>query len=287
MSVDAPPLPPARVVELAGRGSAFVRELPGPAGAPTLLLLHGLTASADLNWFQSFDALGARFRVVAVEHRGYGRGLPVSGRFTLEQCADDAVAVTDALGIRRVVAVGYSMGGAVAQLIWRRHPTRVAGLVFCATSRAFVGTVRERAMWLGLPAWTAAVRRIPALGRARVGAALLARFEGSPWRDWAVTELRRAHPAHMLGAAHELGRFSSVSWIGQVDVPTAVVVTRRDVLVPPSRQLALAAAIRGASVHEVDADHGAPVGDPDRFVPALVAACRAVTEEPVARFERT
>ena len=287
MSDDAPPLPPGRVVELAGRGRAFVRELPGPAGAPTLLLLHGLTASADLNWFQSFDALGADFGVVAVEHRGYGRGLPSGRRFSLEECADDAVATADALGLRRFVPVGYSMGGAVAQLVWRRHRTRVAGLVLCATSRVFLATARERVMWLGLPAWTAVVRRAPALGRARVGAALLSRFEGSRWRDWARTELRRAHPAHMLGAAHALGRFSSVAWIGGVDVPTAVVVTTRDVLVPPARQYALAAAIPGASVHEVDADHGAPVGDPDRFVPALLAACRAVTEEPVASSEKT
>lgn len=286
MSIDAPPLPPSRVVELAGRGRAFVRELPGPQGAPTLLLLHGLTASADLNWFRSFDALGARFGVVAVEHRGYGRGLAAARRFSLEQCADDAVAVVGALGIGPVVVVGYSMGGAVAQLVWRRHRDRVAGLVLCATGRVFLGTLRERALWLGLPAWTAAVRRVPALGRARVGAALLSRFEGSPWRDWARAELRRVHPAHMLGAAHALGRFSSVPWIGQVDVPTAVVVTTSDVLVPPARQFALAAAIPGASVHEVDADHGAPVGDPVAFVPALVAACRAVTEEPVARGEK-
>ena len=276
--MEAPPLPPGRVVELAGRGRAFVREVPGPVGAPVLVLLHGLTANADLNWFHSFEALGSRFRVVAVEHRGYGRGLPLTGAFRLDDCADDVVAVADALGLDRFVPVGYSMGGAVAQLVWRRHRARVAGLVLCATSRVFLGTARERAMWLGLPAWTAVVRRVPSLGRRRVGAALLARFEGSAWREWAVAELQRAHPAHMLAAAHELGRFSSVRWIETVDVPTAVVVTAEDVLVPPERQLALAAAVPGATVHRVQADHGAPISHPDRFVPALVDACRSVTE---------
>lgn len=275
--VDAPPLPPGRVVDVPGRGRMFVREVPGPGGAPTLVLLHGLTASADLNWFHSFEALGSRFRVLALEHRGYGRGLPLAGPFRLADCADDVAALADALGVDRFVAVGYSMGGAIAQLVWRRHRPRVAGLVLCATSRVFLGTVRERAMWLGLPAWTAVVRRAPALGRRRVGAALIARFDGSPWRDWAVEELRRAHPAHMLAAAHELGRFSSTEWIGAVDVPTSVVITTEDVLVPPERQSALAAAIPGATVHRVESDHGAPVGAPDRFVPALVDACCSVT----------
>jgi 3-oxoadipate enol-lactonase len=244
------------------------------------MLLHGLTASTDLNWFESFTALAARFRVVALDHRGYGRGLPApaGGGFSLEDCADEAVAVADAVGVGSFVPVGYSLGGAVAQLMWRRHPARVQGLVLCATSRVFLVTVREHLLWRALPAWIRLVRRVPGLGDRYVGSTLVARFDGSPWRDWAQAELRRAEPAHMLAGARALGGFSSASWIGAVDVPVAVIVTTDDVLVPPARQRALAAAIRGATVHEVEADHGAPVSAPDRFVPALVEACRSVTE---------
>ncbi len=269
----APRLPPGRPIELAGRPPAYVRELAGPPGAPALVLLHGLTASADLNWFPSFDILGRSFRVVSYEHRGYGDG---GDPGTLEDCADDSVAVADALGIDRLVAVGYSMGGAIAQLVWRRHPRRVRGLVLCATSSTFRVTPRERAMAATLPLCSAASRLSPALGRRYVGATLLRRFDGSPLKPWAVTELRRHHPAAVLDCAAALARFSSCSWIGGVDVPTAVVVTTRDVLVPPDRQLALARAIPGATVHRVDGDHGVFLA-PDRFVPVLVEACRAVS----------
>jgi len=244
------------------------------------MLLHGLTASTDLNWFETFAALGRRFRVIAVDHRGYGRGLPVrgDGGFGLEDCADEAVAVASAVGVDHFVPVGYSLGGAVAQLVWRRHPERVCGLVLCATSREFLGSGRERFLWRALPMWMLAVRVVPSLGRRYVGATLIARFDDSPWRDWATAELRRATPLHMLAGARALGRFSSVGWIGGVDVPVAVVVTTRDVLVPPDRQRALARSVVGATVHEVSADHGAPVSDPEVFVPALVDACRSVTE---------
>ncbi|MGH9034704.1 MAG: alpha/beta fold hydrolase, partial [Acidimicrobiia bacterium] len=77
---DAPAdgMPPGRDIELPDRGTTCVRDLPGPPGAPTLMLLHGLTASADLNWGPSYAARARRFRVVAPVLRGHGRGIPAS-----------------------------------------------------------------------------------------------------------------------------------------------------------------------------------------------------------------
>ena len=83
----------------------------------------------------------------------------------------------------------------------------------------------------------------------------------------------------MLAWAAALGRFSSQSWIGEVDVPTAVVVTSRDVLVPTVRQRALAAAIRGARVFDLEGDHGVFVTDQAAFAAAMVDACRQVTTD--------
>jgi len=251
-----------------------MRELAGPPDAVPLVLLHGLTASSDLSWFAAMEALGREFRVLALPHRGYGGGFPAAGPVDLDQLADDAVAVAEALGLLRFVAVGYSLGGAVAQLVWQRHRERVRGLVLCSTATSFVETTRERILWRALPAWTSVVRQWPALGRRFVGATLADRLAGSPWQEWAVAELARASPHHMLSGAHALGRFSSEGWIGAMDVPCAVVATTADVLVPIERQRALAAAIPGATLHEVEADHGAPVARPDLFVPALLEACR-------------
>ena len=79
-----------RRIELPGRGTTFVREVPGPPGAPTVLLLHGWIASGGLNWFTTFEPLGEHFRVLAIDHRGHGRGIRSWRRFTLADCADDA-----------------------------------------------------------------------------------------------------------------------------------------------------------------------------------------------------
>ena len=78
----------------------------------------------------------------------------------------------------------------------------------------------------------------------------------------------------MVEGFRELRLFNAAPWIGEVDVPTSVVVTTGDHLVPPARQRKLAEAIPGARVLEVDGDHDVCVSGPRRFVPALVEACR-------------
>ena len=64
-----------RTVEVPHRGSMAVREVRGPEGAPTLVLLHGLAATGRLNWATSVPALAQRFHVVVVDHRGHGHGI--------------------------------------------------------------------------------------------------------------------------------------------------------------------------------------------------------------------
>jgi 3-oxoadipate enol-lactonase len=80
----------------------------------------------------------------------------------------------------------------------------------------------------------------------------------------------------VLEAGGALGRFSSSDWIGEIDVPTSVVITRRDGVVPVRRQVKLLEGIPQARAVRVDGDHTAVINDARRFVPALVAACTDV-----------
>ena len=278
MPADEPSvLPPGRRVELPGRGTTFVREVAGPRDpAATIVLLHGLSATGGLNWVWAFGPLGQRFRVVALDHRGHGRGIRTR-RFRLSDCADDVAALVDELGLGPVVVAGYSMGGPIAQLTWHRHQDKVAGMVLCATSRDFRGHPREQALFGLMPAVTLAASAVPAPARRLLQQRLLdSRLPDFAARDWVLDELSRNDPATVAQAALAIGRYSSHDWIGDVDVPTAVVVTTKDRLVPPHRQQKLADSIPGATVHPVAGDHGVCVAQPNLFVPALMAACRTV-----------
>jgi 3-oxoadipate enol-lactonase len=79
-------------------------------------------------------------------------------------------------------------------------------------------------------------------------------------------------------AGRALGRFRADPWLGDVDVPTAVVVTMQDEVVPFTRQIALGEAIPGAEAFRIDGGHDVAVAHPARFVRAVTRAIGSVVE---------
>lgn len=273
----APALPPGRLVELPGRGTVFVRDSGGPPEQPVLLLFHGWLATADLNWGFSYRALTEHFRVVAFDQRGHGQGLKGRGRFDIGTCAQDGVAVLDALDIDQAIAVGYSMGGPIALSLAHHHDDRVRGIVLCATAAAFLPSPLVRLGARPLGSLAAASGALPD-GRLRHSARqrIIRRRATGPWSEWISSELEPSDPALLFGAGAALARFDAWSWLGSLDAPTSVIITTEDNLVRPETQRALARGITGARTFEVAADHLVCFESPDLFAPVLVDACRDV-----------
>ncbi|HLI23410.1 MAG TPA: alpha/beta hydrolase [Acidimicrobiales bacterium] len=270
--------PGGREVVLPGRGTTWMVEAGGPQGAPTLLLFHGWSATAWVNWHVVLPDLARRYRVVAMDVRGHGRGIRPRGPFRLADCADDGAALCHHLGVGAVVAVGYSMGGAIAQLMWHRHRHRVRGLVLCSTAGLFgrrppVPPPVKAAM-VGM---AQGLRALPRPLQAEVIKRALGNRDRPPW----VVEERSASDLRCLvEAAMELNGFDGAGVLRLIDVPTAVVKTTADGVVDPARQQAMADAIPGAVVMEVDGGHDACVVPGGPFLGALLAACEAVTATP-------
>ena len=202
----------------------------------------------DGHWFAELvsddDDVGRVVPGRRADHRGHGRGIRGHDTFTLEDCADDAVALMDVLGVRRAIVVGYSMGGPIAQLMWRRHPDRVCGLVLCATAADFTPRVDLRP-------FARALQHLHAghLGGARGGSPRMARplisnlLTDREVCDGVLEAMTQHVEPVIREAGQAIGRFRSTSWIGDIDVPVVVVLTTRDRLVPPARQRHLATSI--------------------------------------------
>jgi pimeloyl-ACP methyl ester carboxylesterase len=283
--IPPPGLPPGRTVALPHGGEAFVRaDLGGPDDdRPPVLLVHGWTVTADTTFAPTYPALADRYRVIAPDLRGHGRSSPARGRLRLEGLADDCAAVLDALEVERAIVVGYSLGGAVAQLVWHRHRERLSGLVLCSTARHFQsGPVGD--LWYRGQAWIApAVRAFPGPARSRMVRTVNGKVADGPHAAWYRRELLRSDPPSLLRVGAALGRFRSTAWIGEVDVPAAAVITTRDRTVPSRRQRALAAAIPGCRTYEVAGPHNAAVTRPDLWVPQLRNALDGLSPRPPGR----
>lgn len=281
-AVEIPPLLPGRIVHLPGRGEIFVRHhIHQDPDAPTVLLLHGWTASSDLQFFTAYEDLARDFSVVGVDHRGHGRGLRPNRPFSLEDCADDAADVVRALGIGSVTTVGYSMGGPISLLVWQRHPEPVDAMVLQATALEWSGTRGERNRWRVGRVVGPVIRQIstPRIMRFGLRRAIPRGHELSRFVPWIVGEIRRNDQWMVSEAGRAISHFDARPFAGEVDVPTAFVLTTRDRLVPPRKQQALADAVKATVVH-LEGDHLAPMQMPREFSAATRRAVGLVTGRP-------
>lgn len=279
MSVAATPyLLPGFTTVLPERGEVFYRHHvhPDPA-APTVLLVHGLTASVDTQFFAAYPQLAQRCHVIGVDHHGHGRGLRSRRPFELESVADDIAAVLESLNVGPVIPVGYSMGGPISLLLAHRHPQLVSGMVLQATALEWSSKLWERVGWkLGRASGTVQRSRWFAwLVRKYIYRLVPAGHPHAAYASWFVAELSRNDTATVMQAGDVLSRFDARSWAGTVGKPAGVLITTRDHLVPPSKQRALAAAL-GATVVTVDGDHLSAMVHPTEYAEATATLLDSV-----------
>lgn len=252
-----PPLPAGRALDLAGRGTTFVRELPGSDGPP-IVLLHGWTVTAALNWFPHFEALTTVGPVVALDHRGHGQGIRPDGPFLLADATDDVAALIEQLDLGPSIVVGYSMGGAIAQMLAHQRPDLVAGLVLSGTWTSGPSTPRFNRLLRLAGVGGKAMRKLSDERQERLVERAFRMVQGRDPLErpqWFVDEVRSASMPHIVDAGRELARFDSRPWLAELRMPAGVLVTARDALVSPGHQHELASRIGHAEIESVPLDH--------------------------------
>ncbi len=108
----------------------FYREA-GPAGAPTVLLLHGFPASSHM-FRELIPRLATRYRVIAPDLPGFGFSeAPDRARFryTFDALTEIVDHLTDQLGLRRYALYVFDYGAPVGFRLALRHPERIAAIV--------------------------------------------------------------------------------------------------------------------------------------------------------------
>lgn len=117
----------------ASDGARIHYQVTGRPGAPPVLFIQGLGMSKN-GW--NLQRLGTApwYRAIALDNRGAGRSDKPHGAYSLEQMADDAIAVLDHAGVESAHVVGASMGGAITQILGLKYPERTRSLTLACTS---------------------------------------------------------------------------------------------------------------------------------------------------------
>ena len=230
------------------------------AGDP-VLLLNGLGSPA-VSWALQVKAMAPHFRVVTLDNRGVGESdLPPDPVYTTAQLAGDAAELLRQLKIDRAHVVGASMGGTIALELALRHPRCVRSLVLACT------WVDADARFLHvIEAWAALAYRVPVEERFRH---VLYPWLYSPaffeTKQNIATAFQRAlaYPHQSKPEAIERQARGIAAWngtrakrLGDVKVPTLVLVGKDDVLTPPSFAKAIAKGIKKARLSVLPGGHG-------------------------------
>jgi 3-oxoadipate enol-lactonase len=238
---------------------------------PAVLFCHSWFCDGR-QWPRISTVAEAGYRVLNLDNRGHGRSGPHHQRFTMWDMADDLVAVLDDAGVDDAVVVGLSMGGFAAIRAALQHPDRVRGLVLADTSAAGAAWQgRAKVVVLG-PVWRTPARRLvlPVVVRQLFGPT--ARRE----QPDLVAEWRRRFleqdPRSMLVAVQSLmDRDDVTPRLGEISVPTMVIVGEEDRDPGVGASASLAARIQGADLVVLpDTGHLAPLEQPEAFADALL-----------------
>jgi pimeloyl-ACP methyl ester carboxylesterase len=237
----------------------------------TLLLVHAFPVDAGM-WDDQIAELGPDAHVVAPSLPGFG-GTPASGEvLSMDAAADFLAQELDREGVEKAVVCGLSMGGYIAFSLWRNHRDRIAGLVL-ADTRAEPDDDAGKEKRRGL------AEKVRAGGSDVVADApppLLSENADPALWDRVKQMIRRQSPDAIAAAALGMAeRPDSLPILGEIDVPTTVIVGGADTLTPPTMSETLAKGISGSELVTLEgAGHLSNLQDPDGFTRALREALK-------------
>ena len=242
-------------------------EVTGHPDAPVVVLSNSL-GSTHRMWDPQLAELERRFRVVRYDTRGHGASPVPDGPYSIDDLADDLVALLDRLGVQKAHLVGLSLGGMTVMRVAVRNPERVDRIALLCTG----------AQLPPADAWRQRAATVRADGSAAVAEAVVQRWFTPAYLD-ANPTIRDAHVQMVAGtpaegyagcceAIPELDLREQLSSIGAA---TLAIAGADDPATPPAKLEEIAEQIPGARLLTVpDSAHLANAEQPGVITPALI-----------------
>lgn len=240
---------------------------------PVVVLLHGFPLNRSM-WDNQIQALEGSCRVIAPDLRGHGESQAPDGVYTMESMADDVVELLDGLEVKEpVVLGGHSMGGYVALALALKYPDRARGLMLVDTrsgaDSAEAAEKREASAKAILEAGTASsvveglVAPLFAEATLKENRDLVERFRAL---------MLETPAAGVIGALRGMAvRPDQTGRLGEIQVPSLVIVGEHDALTPPDGARRMADALPSSQFEIIPgAGHLAPNENPEAVNAAIL-----------------
>jgi 3-oxoadipate enol-lactonase len=219
-------------------------------------------------WDEVALILGRDFRIVRYDARGHGLSESGPDASDMSDYARDLAALLDTIGIKRTLIAGVSLGGLIAQELYRQRPELIAALVLADTA-AKIGTDES---------WNARIAAVERGGIEAVADAILERWFTEPFRSRRSEEfagframLTRTPIRGYLAACGALKRADLRPHAGAIQAPTLCLVGDQDGSTPVALVRETADLIRGSRFEIIDGAGHLPNVEKPGAVARLIA----------------
>ena len=254
-------------MRITANGISINYTLEGPATAPVVTMSHSLATDLSM-WDPTVPALSG-FRVLRYETRGHGQTEAPKGAYTLDQLADDALALLKALGIAKTHWVGLSMGGMIGQTLALKAPHVFASLSLCDTSSRVPAEAK--------PQWADRIKTAETQGMEPLVESTLGRWFTEPFRksrkdvvDKVAVMIRNTPVAGYAGCCAAISTLDVTDKISAIKLPTIAIVGEDDPGTPVAAHKVIVEKIAGAKLEILkSAAHLSNMEQPEAFNKAL------------------
>lgn len=233
-------------MKIYANGITMHYELEGPESAPVVSLSHSLATDLSM-WDLQAAVLKPGYRVLRYDTRGHGGTDAPEGPYTLEQLADDAKALLQALGIAKTHFMGISMGGMIGQILALKDPGMLRSLVLCDTS----SRIPEEA----LPIWEERIGLAQKQGMDALVDSTMERWFTASFRAKPIPVLekirgmiRTTSLKGYVGCSQAIMKLNLTERLNEIRLPTLIVVGEEDPGTPVAASQAVHKQIKGSKL---------------------------------------
>jgi 3-oxoadipate enol-lactonase len=264
-----------RIMKVKANGIQMNYQLTGAKGAPVVMLSHSLGSSLAM-WDPQMKALEPHYTVLRYDIRGHGSTDAPSGAYTLDQLAEDAICLMDALGIKMVHWVGLSLGGMIGQCLALKHGHRIQSLVLCDTAASIPPEtlpMRQERINIAREKGMEALLR-PTLERWFTPSYLA---KNPPELDLIRKQFLATPVSGYIGCSQAILGLNYLERLSEIKVPTLIIVGEEDPGTPVEASRAMHERIRNCRLRVLpSASHLSNVEQAEAFNSALLSFLQAL-----------